>query len=188
MKNMKNLILLSLIVLSTLTYGQSLSVTPNGLVDSQNNEKKFVVINAEGKTASQLYDNAVKYINKTYKSPEDVIKGKTEGEYLKFITHVSNFLVVNNSGAKIMIDANYTIELNFKEGKAKFEIIELDMYAQTGGYKVIFSGGAFDGYPIYNKKGTLKRPDTKNEIETYFNSQINSIAGILQGKSNEDNW
>lgn len=185
---MKKIILLSLIATSTWTYGQKLNVTPNGLRDSNNNEKTFVVINADGKTAKQLYDNALKYVNKNYKSPDDVIKGKTYGEYLKFITHVSNFLVINNSGAKIPIDADYTIELNFKDGKAKFEIIALDMYASSGGYKVIFIGGAFEGYPIYNKKGDLKRPDTKAEIETYFNSQLNSIAEFIQGKSDEDNW
>lgn len=185
---MKKLILLTIIALSTMTYGQKFNVTPNGLRDLNDNEKTFVVINAEGKTAKQLYDNALKYINKNYKSPDDVIKGKTDGEYLKFITHVDNFLVVSNSGAKITINADYTIELNFKDGKAKFEVIALDMYAQTGGYKVLFTGGAFDGYPIYNKKGDLKRPETKTEIETYFNAQINSLSEFLLGKSDKDNW
>ena len=185
---MKKLILFSLICLSATAYGQKLTVTPNGLKDANDTEKTFVVINADGKTAKELYDNAIKYINKNYKSPDEVIKGKVEGEYLKFITHVSNFLTVNNSGAKILIDANYTIELNFKEGKAKFEVIALDMYAPNGGYKVIYTGGVFDGYPIYNKKGELKRADTKTEIETYFNGQINTIAESLQGKGNNDNW
>lgn len=185
---MKKLVLLSMVLISTLTYSQKIVVTPNGLRDANDNEKTYVVINAEGKSAKQLYDNAVKYINKNYKSPDDVIKGKTDGEYLKFITHTSNFLVVNNSGAKISIDCDYTIELNFKDGKIKLEIIALDMYAQTGGYKVLFTGGAFDGYPIYNKKGDLKRPDTKAEIEAYFNSQIIAITEFLQEKSNDDNW
>lgn len=177
-----------MIAMSTMTYGQKLIVTTNGLRDSNDNEKTYVIINAEGKSAKQLYDNALKYVNKKYKSPDDVVKGKTDGEYLKFITHVSNFLVVKNSGAKITIDCDYTIELNFKDGKAKYEIIALDMYSQNGGYKVLFSSGAFDGYPIYNKKGELKRPDTKTEIETYFNSQISSITDFLLGKSDKDNW
>jgi len=185
---MKKLLFFILLAFSTLTYGQKLNVTPNGLRDVNDVEKAFVVINADSKTAKQLYDNALKYINKNYKNPDDVIKGKTEGEYLKFITHVSNFLFVNNSGAKITIDADYTVELNFKDGKAKLEIISLDMYAPKGGYKVLFSGGAFDGYSIYNNKGDLKRPDTKTELETYFNSQINSITEFLQGKNNNDNW
>lgn len=185
---MKKLILFVLIAFSTTTYAQKLNVTPNGLRDASDGDKTFVVINAEGQTAKQLYDNAIKYVNKNYKSPDDVIKGKTDGEYLKFVTHVSNFLVVNNSGAKVTINADYTIELNFKDDKAKFEIIALDMYAPNGGYKVLFTGGAFDGYPIYNKKGDLKRPDTKSEIETYFNGQINSLSEFLLGKSDKDNW
>jgi len=181
------LILLTLLSLSVLTYGQKLIVTPNGLRDSNDIEKAFVVLSADGKTAKQLYDNAIKYINKNYKSPDDVIKGKIEGEYLKFITHVSNFLVDLNHGAKILFDADFTIELNFKDGKVKFEIISLDMY-NSAGYKILFTGGVMEGFPIYNKKGELKRSETKIEIETYFNSLINSLTEFLQGKSNNDNW
>jgi hypothetical protein len=62
------------------------------------------------------------------------------------------------------------------------------MYADNGGYKVLFTGGAFDGYPIYNKKGDLKRPETKTEIENYFNSKIATISDFLLGKSAEDKW
>ena len=56
----------------------------------------------------------IKYINKAYKSPKDVMKGDVEGEYISFDTHASNFLVVKNSGVKVVIDANYTIELSEK--------------------------------------------------------------------------
>lgn len=184
---MKKLILLSILVFSNFYFAQ-ITVTSNGLKNSNEIEKSYVVLDAEGETAKQLYDNALKYILKNYKSPENVIKAKIEGEYLKFVTHVDNFLVINNSGAKITIDADYTIELYFKEGKVKFEVIELNMYAQNGGYKVIFSGGAFEGYPIYNKKGELKRPETKIEIENYFNKQIKSINEFLIKKNETDNW
>jgi len=64
---MKKLILLSLVAISTLSYSQKLTVTPSGLRDANDSEKTFVVINAEGKTSKQLYDNALKYINKTIK-------------------------------------------------------------------------------------------------------------------------
>lgn len=185
---MKKIILFAFIAISTISYGQKLVVTPTGLKDANDLEKTFVVINADGKTSKELYDNALKYINKNYKNPDEVIKGKTEAEYLKFITHAENFLIVKNSGVKVQIDADYTCELSIKDGKVKFEIIALDMYADKGGYKVLFTGGAFDGYPIYNKKGELKRPETKSEIENYFNSQISSITDFLQGKSSNDKW
>ncbi len=76
----------------------------------------------------QLSNNAIKYVNKNYKSPEDVIKGKIEGEYLNFITHVTDFLKVKVNGMSAPIEADYTIELNFKEGKVKYEVISLDMH------------------------------------------------------------
>lgn len=185
---MKKIILFAFIAISSISYGQKLSVTPTGLRDANDLEKTFVVINADGKTSKELYDNALKYINKNYKSPDDVIKGKTDGEYLKFITHIENFLIIKNTGVKVQIDADYTCELSFKEGKVKFEIIAIDMPADKGGFKVLFTGGAFDGYPIYNKKGELKRPETKTEIETYFNSQISTLSDFLQGKSSNDKW
>ena len=46
---MRKLILLSLVAISTLSYSQKLAVTPNGLRDANDNEKTYVVINAEGK-------------------------------------------------------------------------------------------------------------------------------------------
>jgi hypothetical protein len=186
---MKKLFLFTFItILSTFTYGQKINVTPEGIRDLNSNEKTFVVLNVEGMTSKQLYDNALKYIYKNYKNPDEVIKGKIEGEYLKFITHISSFLSVNNSGANILIDANYTVELNFKDGKVKYEIVSLDMYSPRGGYRVLFAGGAFDGYPIYNKKGELKRPETKTDIETYFNSQIIQLNEFLSGKSDKEKW
>ena len=185
---MKRIILFALIVISTISYSQKLVVTPNGLHDETDPEKTFVVINVEGKTSKELYENALKYINKNYKSADDVVKGKIEGEYLKFITHVENFLIVKNTGVKVQIDADYTCELNFKDGKVKFEIITIDMPADKGGYGVLFAGGVFDGYPIYNKKGDLKRPETKNEIESDFNSQISTLSDFLQGKNLNDKW
>jgi hypothetical protein len=62
------------------------------------------------------------------------------------------------------------------------------MPAKKGGYSVLFSGGAFSGYPIYNKKGELKRDETKGEIEDYFNSQIHLLKEYLKGETNNDNW
>lgn len=179
--------MIALMMCSTLlSFGQKIVVTPNGLRDSLNSDKTFVVIDAEGKTSKQLYDNSIKYVNKNYNNPGHVIKSKIEGEYLRFITHVDNFLIINNSGAKISINVDYTIELNFKDNKVKFEIIEISMYGS--GYKVLFTGGVFDGYPIYNKKLDLKRPETKTDIENYFNTKIKSIINFLLEVNTEEKW
>ena len=113
-----------------------------------------------------------------------------KGEYISFDTHVSNFLVVKNSGVKLPIDANYSIELSFKGDRVKLEVINLDMY-HSSGYKVLFTGGIMSSYPIYKKKKQkLIRPETKTDIESYFNNKINTIKGYLLEEANttDDDW
>jgi len=186
----KTLFILALLISSPLIYAQELTVTPDGLRDKSNVEKTYVIIAAPNKTAEQSYNNIITYINKTYKNPQEVIKGDVKSEYLRFNTHVSSFLVIKNSGVKVDIDANYTIELAFKNDRVKFEVTDLDMH-NSSNYNVLFSGGAFAGFPIYNKKKTkLVRPDTKNEIEIYFNNTINIIKSYLleEVKSDDDDW
>ena len=204
---MKHFSLIFLTLISFWSYGQKLSVTANGLRDINNNEKSYVVIHCEGKTALQLYDNALNYIKNTYKCPNDVIKGKKEGEYLRFIAHVTDFISVKDDIDRIIpISANFLVELSFKEGKVKLEIIALEMpeksicnitlfsvetldapskYEKS---KVIFSGEFKDGYYIFNTNGELKKPKIKEDIEKHFNTLISSISEYLQGKEIKDNW
>jgi len=183
---MRKIILLSMIAFCTLSYAQSLVVTPLGLRDANDNQKTFVVINMEGKTTIELYENAIKYINKNYKSPNDVIKGKIEGEYLSFITHAEDFIPVKILGRTHYYGAGYTTELNFKDGKVKYEIINLDMKHRTGSpfrfIKDLYAWG------IYNKKGEVLNDGAKVQIENYFNSQIKSLSDALNGKNNNDTW
>ena len=64
---MKKIMLLLLIMFANFSFAQKITVTQTGLKDSENIEKSFVVIPAEGKTAKQLYDESLKYINKITK-------------------------------------------------------------------------------------------------------------------------
>ena len=84
----------------------------------------------------------------------------------------------------------YTTELRFKDGKVRFEITSLSITADNGGRSVEFSGSIWKGYPIYNQKnGDLRLPETKAEIENYFNAQVKTISDFLNGKKSEkDDW
>jgi len=191
---MKKLLFVLMLFTSSFIYSQEFTVTPDGLRDNSNLEKTYVVIHTAEKTAEQNYNNIIEYINKTYKSPKDVIKGDVKAEYISFNTHVSNFLVVKNSGFPVNIDANYTIELSFKDDRVKFEVINLDMYngdPKFSHYKVLFSGGLMSGYPIYKKKKQkLIRPQAKTDIEKYFNNSISIIKDYLleEGETDNDDW
>jgi hypothetical protein len=106
-------------------------VTTNGLRDSLDTEKTYLVINCEGKSAKELYDNAIKYINQNYKTPKEVIKGQIESEYLSFETHSPSVISFRRSGGHPTYDANYKTELYFKEGKVKYEIQNIEMISDN---------------------------------------------------------
>ena len=186
---MRKIILLTMIAFCSLSYAQTFVVTPDGLRDSTDTDKTFVVIKAEGKSAKELYDNSIKYINRNYKSPNDVIKGKIEGEFLSFITLAKNAFTIKYMGLSMSYDLDYSIEIYFKEGKIKLEIISNKFHHDTAELCFIEDNSLiYYCRGIYNKKGKLLRPDAKNGIEIYFNSQIKYLTDAINGKSNNDNW
>ena len=189
---MKNFLLILFISLSLTGFAQKFTVTPNGLRDSSDNEKSYLVLEVDDMSAKQLYDNAMRYIKQQYVDPQEVLKGEIEGEYIKFSTYVEKLLYYNNSGVKIPIEANYITELKFKDGKVRYEIVSLDMHyynVKTNiTTNVLFSGGLFDGYIIYKKNGSLFKEEAKYDIENYFNSQVDAIKAYLKGEAEDNNW
>lgn len=180
-----NKALFLLIFFCSFGYAQKLVVTPDGFRNEVDTEKAFVVINVEGQTAKQLYDAALKYIHKTYQNPDSAIKGNITDEYIKFVTHATNFITIKNSFVNTPFSTDYTCELSFKDGKVRFEIPSIVMY-DKGDFKLSFKGqGAFSGYFIYNNKNELKRKDAKEFIENYFNIQIENIWNSLLNKTDE---
>ena len=168
-------------------FSQKLTVTSEGLKNSEEIEKNYVVIQMDGKTSKELYENAVKYVNKNYKNPTEAIKSTIENEYLKFETYAPNIIIVKNM-IQIPYAIKFTTELSFKEGKIKYEILEINMFNPVNKVPLYFSGSGFSDFVIFNKKGVLKRESTKNEIENYFNSQIISIKESLTEVKKEDKW
>ena len=180
-------VLLLLLVLTSYSFSQKLEVTPNGLRDQNNLNNSFVVILDSAKKSNELYQNAINYIKINYKNPNEVIKTTIENSYLKFETFSSSFITYSNSGAKIPINAKFTTELKFQDGKIRFEIIDLDMRGESNSaYQVLFSGGLMSGYIIYKNNGTLFKEEAKVDIEKYFNTFLmNFINGIKTPNKNE---
>lgn len=166
---------------------QSFVVTPDGLRDSANTINSFIVIEAPGLTAEQLYNNTIKMINKMYKNPNEVITGNLENEMIKFQTFQGAMFKYPNGYLKVWIDAKFVTEITFKDGKAKFEIVDLDMYnSNDRKYHVLFSGAALSGYIVYNNKGKLVKESAKEDIENYFNSFVASMVPKLKGDTKDD--
>lgn len=184
-----NKILFLLIFFCSFGYGQKLIVTSDGLKNADEPERTFVVINVEGKNSKQLYENALRFVNKTYENPDKVIKAQMANEYLKISTHVTDFLIIKNSFAKVAISGDYTIELTFKDNKVKFDVVSINMYDRSRKYNLLFKGeGALSGYYIYNKKDELKKPEAKIDLENFFNTQISNLSEYLKKDISDDKW
>jgi hypothetical protein len=179
---MKKLLVLTMVLVSFVSYGQEFIITTDGLKDKNSIEKTFVVINVEGKTAKQLYDNAILYVNTTYKNPSAVMRGNVNDEFLSFTTHTSTFYM--DSYIKRNISVDYITSLTFKDGKVKYEIQELEMVCNETRPQISLhlSGGMLQ-YSIYNNSGKLKKEDTKKDLESHFNYNIIAIKKYLEGKS-----
>jgi hypothetical protein len=186
MIRIRGLLVLAALMVSLLSFGQKYVVTPEGLRDSSNSEKTYLVISCVGKSAKELYDNAFKYINQNYKNPDEVIKGHIESEYLSFETFSPSAVSFKRSGGRPTYNLKYRTEMHFKDGKVKYEIQNVEM--ETDGHNLYFSGNPLIAVAIYNHKGELKYEEAKTKVENYFNSVILVISQFLNGSKVEDKW
>jgi len=120
--------LLAVISISNLSFSQETEFKFNkeGFTD-------FVVTQCEGKTQAELYKKALDWVSVTYKNPKEVIKAQIENDYIR-IEGSSNSLICLNILVKNCSNATYQIEISFKEGKYKFDVIEIKQYTETSQY------------------------------------------------------
>lgn len=162
--------------------GQKMVLTPGGL-RSEDGQKTFVVLSVEGKTAKELYNNAVKYIQRAYKNPDEVLKGSIENEFIKFDSHADKAFVFRK---RTVFDMNWTTALEFKDGKVKLEFISITPRPDNVVTPVEV---ILDPVVFWNKKGELKDVDEKQKYEEFFNAQISAIHNALKGDgSNKEEW
>ena len=170
-------ILLILLFLPMIGFGQNFTVTPNGLRDNTNLEKTYVVIYTPGKTAEQNYNSALNYI-------KDIISlnitKDIESKHISYTTNIPHLLDVNNVMSFLPFSANYTTELTFGNDSVLFEITNLDIYMKGDSkFKVIFLGSylSMNSHAIYigKKKSKIQQrmKQTKTDIENFCTSSNN---------------
>ena len=179
---MKKLLLI-LLCLPMIGFGQNFTVTPNGLRDNTNLEKTYVVIYTPGKTAEQNYNSALNYI-------KDIISlnitKDIEFKHISYTTNVPHLLDVNNVLSYFAFSANYTTKMIFSNDSILFEITDLDIYMKDDSkYKVVFLGSylSMTDHAIYigKKKSKIQQrmKQTKTDIENYFNNRISLFKDYL---------
>jgi hypothetical protein len=186
---MKKLLFI-LLSISTFAYAQEteFKFTKDGFTD-------YVIGTVPNKTASELYKKTIDWINITYKNPREVIKAQIENEYVRIEGIKSSMICKKVLLSNICENGRYQIEISFKEGKYKFDVISLESYLAASQYS---SGGWYEvgltntSY-AYKDSGEL-RPMFKfypEAIESTFNYLNNELKKTLESEtipSRNDKW
>lgn len=151
----------------------------------------FVVVEKEGKQASEIYSKVIEWINRTYKNPKEVIKSEVKDEYVRFEGVKEGLYSYSILGFPYNNTVRYSIEILIKDGKYKFDIVEMAHYETPTKYK---SGGWYkiDTSFFYKKNGELKEGYKSNVllIPYYFNELNKSLSDYISSSKTErnDNW
>ena len=190
-------ILFVLAVISSLTsFSQSkVEIIKGGLKNSSQ------IFSFPKTTSKVLYDRAILFVNKNYKSPEDVLKSKIPSQYIK-ITAISENCITYKFKADYdditqdFVDLNYTIEINFKNDKVQINIVDATRKYITYKSKSLIDGSidvinSNENYLIGNKEyfnadGIVKPEDTwaKESFEKCINDLIDSLVNSLKKSNN----
>lgn len=174
---MKKLILLLLI--TTLSYAQETFIfNKDGFTD-------YVVTNVAG-TQSELFSKTNNWIKENYKSPDDVIKMTMENEKIRIQGYKQDFYCVPYGKQQICSNATYMIEISFKDGKYKFDPLELSLSNSAGSYPMDMTNTS----KFYNKKGEIVKGSerTPKILEDFFNGLNESLKSYISGGSKDDKW
>jgi len=176
------LIVFVYIVQSNNLYSQRFQVTPDGMRDYDKIKNNYIIFNLKNRSAKIIYENTLRYVNKTYSDPPSMIKGNYRNEFISYKNVHKDFMTFTYNTRKVPICIEYLIKIDIKKDRIKFEITDVIMYEQDirERYYVFFKQKTFANiFYIYNRRGGLMRPQEKQIIENYFNGQINTILHYI---------
>lgn len=119
-----------------------------------------VVVEIPNKSTKELFDKSNDWINFTYKNPSSVIKGTVENDFLRFSGFKKSFASAEiGMGMTHFYDLNYTIRLDFKDGKYRFTLESYGIIYPATQY-TSSTENTFESFKLpvcRNKKGELKK-------------------------------
>ena len=141
----------------------------------------YLVIDCKNLSQSELYKKTLDWINVTYNTPSEVIKGKIENDYIR-IEGFANHVI--SSGTK------YQIEISFKDGKYKFDIIKIEFISNFDGQWKEFD--IINTAEYVDKEGRIiRKSKVWNRVIEYFNTLNSSLQRFIlseQIPSKKKDW
>lgn len=111
----------------------------------ENGKAKFqAVISAPGKDATALYKQVNRWVAKTFKNSESVVKSRIDGEYLAGVAYHADF---HKLGELSATDVRYNFSIEIKDEKVRITF--------------------YNGVVLYDNP---LNPNSARKVESYFNS------------------
>ena len=177
--------MIALMMCSTLvSFGQDslFILNQDGLTD-------YIVTNCDGKTQNDLYKKTLDWILVTYNTPSSVIKAQIENNYIRIEGSAGHLVRFGGLGATSCL-TKYQIEISFKDGKYKFDLLNMEIYVPPSQYAVRSGWCDFNLSERFKTKSYVNdegdvRPLYKHchEIPSYFNSLNMSLKSFIQSEN-----
>jgi hypothetical protein len=167
---MKKLFLLLFLVSMSAFAQEKISITPTGVAPA--------VIEMPGKTAAELYKKTKEWINIYYKNPKEVLKGDIENDLIRIDGFAVGGYKTKGMGIVYDFDYSYTLEIQFKEGKCRYEYI-VGRFS-TNGARVMYDYADF-----FKKDGSIRKvyEYSVESINQTINDNYISFCDYLSGKT-----
>ncbi|RZJ67671.1 MAG: DUF4468 domain-containing protein [Flavobacterium sp.] len=136
-----------------------------------------VVVNVEGKNAHDIYLKTLNWVQEAYKNPDKVLKANIADEKIRVEGFKQSAWFIKGL-MKVYMDMDYTLEIEFKEGKYRFTYI-------IGGFKGSQGQNVSYSYEVFWKKdGSLRGmyDEAPKMIEAEMNSLNLSLYSYLTGE------
>jgi hypothetical protein len=178
---MKQIITIIVLLCSSLLFSQetSFTFTKEGLTD-------FIVTPCEGKTQAELYKKALDWVSITYKNPNEVVKAKIENEYIRIEGSSSDIICYSYMGKRCG-DTKYEVEISFKDGKYKFDVLSVSEYNTPSQTRAAIwtNFNINDASAFYDKKGGIKKSYKyiPEMMPAYFNNLNLNLKDFLVSDS-----
>ena len=164
---MKNLLFTIALLVSLGAYAQQFEITDaqvdegaNALQGTFKTIEPVLIFDIKG-TPTELYTKALNWVEETYKNPDEVLKGKVEGKYIRLNGSVSNLLKKSVIGTTFYYDVRYSVEIKFREGKIKYEITKYESYTPPSQY---VTGGWYEESFFFKIAKKKSKPNRKTGV------------------------
>lgn len=163
--------------------------------------KDFYVVDIEGKTAQELFDNVESYIIANFKNP-DAVSNKQDGKMINIHGIFPEAFPCKKGIGKIVnyADVELNIIIYFKDGKIRLDAPHIhSMVCNTlksnSGKKWTYYfyekgvGGQLTGeFSMFNKNGEVKNKFAVEGFNKFINSLTSDIITHAKRESDDQNW